>query len=275
MNIEAKTKKILNTVFNITVSLMLAVSGVLFAVSCYLVYISEKKQMFTYESIGRAFDKIDIFVYITIAFVVAGAIIKFVFPKSEEKIKVPRRVKSLCIKLGKRADINGADECDRNKVISERKLRRALRISGVVIGVLEALLPLIYLLNPNTFPANNGEYNSEILHGMLLYLCMLAPLAIYGTVYYILTRRSYVREADILKKLPKKNLKECAETAPDGKISKFLKFCKDNEKPLILGARLAFLGCAFVFIVLGILNGGMRDVLIKAVNICAECIGLG
>jgi hypothetical protein len=30
-----------------------------------------------------------------------------------------------------------------------------------------------------------------------------------------------------------------------------------------------------VFVVLGILNGGMADVLGKAIRICTECIGLG
>lgn len=37
--------------------------------------------------------------------------------------------------------------------------------------------------------------------------------------------------------------------------------------------------CAFILsallIVLGIMNGGLRDVFVKAVNICTECIGLG
>ena len=32
---------------------------------------------------------------------------------------------------------------------------------------------------------------------------------------------------------------------------------------------------AVALIVAGILNGGMRDVLYKAKNICTECIGLG
>jgi hypothetical protein len=30
-----------------------------------------------------------------------------------------------------------------------------------------------------------------------------------------------------------------------------------------------------LFIVLGIVNGGMADVLNKAIKICTECIGLG
>ncbi len=32
---------------------------------------------------------------------------------------------------------------------------------------------------------------------------------------------------------------------------------------------------AVVFIILGVLNGGATDVLVKAINICTECIGLG
>ena len=32
---------------------------------------------------------------------------------------------------------------------------------------------------------------------------------------------------------------------------------------------------AVVLIAAGVMNGGLRDVLIKAINICTECIGLG
>lgn len=39
--------------------------------------------------------------------------------------------------------------------------------------------------------------------------------------------------------------------------------------------RLVLLGVAVALIVLGIENGGMFDVLVKAINICTECIGLG
>ena len=38
---------------------------------------------------------------------------------------------------------------------------------------------------------------------------------------------------------------------------------------------LVILAAAAVLITLGILNGGLRDVLFKAVSICTECIGLG
>ena len=32
---------------------------------------------------------------------------------------------------------------------------------------------------------------------------------------------------------------------------------------------------AFVLIIVGVCNGGMKDVLLKGINICTQCIGLG
>lgn len=37
----------------------------------------------------------------------------------------------------------------------------------------------------------------------------------------------------------------------------------------------ALFGLAVLLVVLGVLNGGMGDVLTKAAKICSECIGLG
>ncbi|MCH5154939.1 MAG: hypothetical protein J1F71_06985 [Clostridiales bacterium] len=48
-----------------------------------------------------------------------------------------------------------------------------------------------------------------------------------------------------------------------------------NKPTFIWAVRGALFAIAVVFIVLGIVNGGAKDVLIKAINICTECIGLG
>ena len=47
-----------------------------------------------------------------------------------------------------------------------------------------------------------------------------------------------------------------------------------NNRP----RRMFWLGgiaAALALVILGVLNGGLRDVLVKAANICTECIGLG
>lgn len=46
-----------------------------------------------------------------------------------------------------------------------------------------------------------------------------------------------------------------------------------NKKILIL--RVVILIIAISMIIVGILNGSARDVLYKAITICAECVGLG
>ena len=48
-----------------------------------------------------------------------------------------------------------------------------------------------------------------------------------------------------------------------------------EDRRTVLAIRLSVLTLSAVFIVLGVYNGGMRDVLEKAIKICTECIGLG
>lgn len=40
-------------------------------------------------------------------------------------------------------------------------------------------------------------------------------------------------------------------------------------------ARVALYALAAALVVTGVMNGGLKDVLVKAINICTECIGLG
>ena len=54
------------------------------------------------------------------------------------------------------------------------------------------------------------------------------------------------------------------------KVSAFF----DDARTLLV-LRIAVFAVAVVFLGLGIYNGGAHSVLIKAINICSECIGLG
>ncbi len=48
-----------------------------------------------------------------------------------------------------------------------------------------------------------------------------------------------------------------------------------ENKKISLCLRVALLTAAVLLIIAGILNGSALDVLVKAINICTECIGLG
>ena len=47
------------------------------------------------------------------------------------------------------------------------------------------------------------------------------------------------------------------------------------RKPIHMAIAAVVCTISVVYLMVGIFNGGARDVFIKAVNICTECIGLG
>jgi len=48
-----------------------------------------------------------------------------------------------------------------------------------------------------------------------------------------------------------------------------------QEERRVRTVRIVLLTLAAALIIAGILNGGIRDVLVKAINLCTECVGLG
>jgi hypothetical protein len=64
----------------------------------------------------------------------------------------------------------------------------------------------------------------------------------------------------------------CSRTCPIKQASAF--FAK-HKKVAITVVRCTVLAIGVLFVLLGILNGGMNDVVQKAIKICTECIGLG
>ena len=275
VKLNDKTKDRVRLGYSIALSAILVVLGILFISSCYSIYKSGASP-FTRESIGRAFSKIAIPTYLTIVAVIGGFVIHLAMPKDEPKL-VGLRTPSVVLKtLSAKVNTEELDGELKVNILKERKLRKILTLAFAVLLVLEATVPLFYLLNPANFPGVSGEYNAEILHGMLVYLAFLSPAIVYSVVYTVLFDLSCKREIELskaaIKVLPKGTLAEEDSTCP---LCRAVGYLKKNEKPIILGVRIALVGCALLFIVLGVRNGGMTDVLNKAIKICTECIGFG
>ena len=276
MNLTEKGRERLRLIWGILTSCLLVLSGILFISACYSIYKSGYSP-FTRESIAEAFSEIAVFVYITLFAVVGGFVIAICFPKKEKKLSGKRTNSIVMKKLYSSVNLADLDEDTRLGIEKEEKLRRIMLTVNIVLFVLSGILPLIYLLNPNNFPAETGKYNSEIMRGMLFYLICLSPVFIYEMIYVAIYDRSVLREIAMLRKTrvvtpfeASKNDAKCG-----GVLSKTRDFFTENSKPIVLGMRIAFVGCAIGFIVAGVINGGAADVLQKAIKICTECIGLG
>ena len=275
MNISDKNKKRIRLGISILISCMLVVIGILFITSCYSIYKSGHSP-FTRESISEAFSKIAVWVYITISLVIIGAATYIVLPDEEKKLKGERSPEIMVKRLADKVDVSSIDTEIASRIQKERGLRCVLGYIRCALLAISAIIPLFYLLNPANFPAVSGEYNAEILHGMLVYLAFLSPMIAYEVAYVIACDLSYGRELELLKKA----MALCgkAQEIPEQTSCFAVKahnFVKENAMQITLGIRIALVGCAVVFIVIGSLNGGMADVLNKAIKICTECIGLG
>ena len=135
--------------------------------------------------------------------------------------------------------------------------RNTLRIAfGILISIL--LMPaLVYLLDNSHFTDWNLE---DVLADMLFHTLPWFIFAlIAATIGSHLMRNSIQREIKVVSEASKPEHLPSRDTSVK------------QRSPL----RYALFLMALLFIVHGILNGGLYDVLVKAINICTECIGLG
>ncbi len=139
----------------------------------------------------------------------------------------------------------------------EEAFRRSLWIAAALLMTLCAVPCCIYLFNGSHFTSWDLEM---VMGDMLLHVApwVMAAFIIAIAAAYV-SGRSVQRELDALKGAPMGK----AEASAEKKTSR------------INAVRIALYAAAVLFIVLGVMNGGLRDVLVKAINICTECIGLG
>ncbi len=277
MKLNNDIRKRIHLAAGIVISLLLAATGILLCTSCYSIYRSASVQMYTYERIGEAFSKIAPMVYLTLLAILGGIVLSLVLPCEKKKPRASRSIRATYEGLAERVQVSTASEPLRKQIEHERKLRRILGAVSIVLFVLEATLPLIYLLDPDNFLGTTShECTQEVLRCMLVYTACLLPLFLYEWVSLVLIERSLTRETAYLKAAIKENGVSTSEIGKKtNTFSKIKHFFSAHDKTVVLCVRIAVIAAALVLIVAGIANGGMLDVLKKAAEICAECIGLG
>lgn len=275
MKLNEKTKNTIHLIYGIAVSAMLVTVGILFICSCYSIYRSGTSP-FTRESIGAAFSRIAVPTYIAISLVIIGLAIGIVIPKDEPKLKGGRTPRLLCENFARKVDISKCEDGVKAEIEKARQRREIIKKLRLALLIISAIVPLFFLLNPARFSAESGKYNAEILHGTVLYILFLLPSAAFEVFWVIYSDKSYKREYDTLRTLAKSiGIQKPEDKKDGGFLFCVRKYITDNKAPILLGVRIALVGVALVFIAVGVLNGGMADVLNKAIKICTECIGLG
>lgn len=139
----------------------------------------------------------------------------------------------------------------------EERSRRVIWLASCLIMTVCGAVCIAYLANQNHFTSWDLE---AVVGDMLLHIApwMMVAFAV-AYLALILHAKSCNKECAILKS-------SSVSKAPIIPVQK-------GRRSLLI--RPALYIVAIVFIVLGVMNGGLKDVLVKAINICTECIGLG
>ena len=283
-----QTKGRIHLVYGILLSVLILTAGVCFALSCVSIYRSGDPP-FTRESIAAHFDRFAPLVYVTLGGIVGGIILAWVLPRRDLVIPeaeddpldviveryhrgLYRPVKdpaTVLKRLLARIDEEELSHACRASLAKERRVRRIVGISAAALSAGAMVPAFVWCCNVDHFSIN---WLSEDIKTAALFVLPCAVVALW-----ILVGSTLLRQASILRETA---LVKAAMTERKGKTAPVQRDAAEKKNllsnPRVLwGVRAAILAVGILFVVLGIFNGGMADVLGKAIRICTECIGLG
>ncbi len=275
-NVNEKTRKTVRLAVGSTIGVMTVIFGALCLWQVLEAYFTGKssggKFIFAQSDMFARFSRVSPAFWLWIILIAAGFVIWEVFPVSPKKTayKDPRYALA---RLKKRIPATVGEELNDNLayIKREQKLLNILWICCAALGFAGFVYTVVYLAIPSNFP------KEDVTHEMLNMVKNVFPwvtltfITACGITFY--EGKSAKRQLERARKLAAGN----PLNAPaHGRLYAIL----HSEKTLFW-FRIGF-GClAVTFIILGsalfdeVGLNNMKHILIKAANICSECIGLG
>lgn len=262
-----KTIKVTRRILGVVLSVTSVVCALALMIACVCISL-EGEHPFTPQSVKEAWNVTAIFVCLFLASAIAAGLWHVLFPTPSVKQRGLVFPELGLAKVKARLARKQYPDELLLPLFKQEKYVGSLRISAVVICLLCTIYSLCYLHNPDRFTSVGEQLNEQVLAAVIPVLCAAALALIYCLTVRILTDISCERAAVYAKSI----MLLPAPSAPKRPMGKQK---KELPKYAMIVARTALLITAVILIVFGIFNGGMQDVLQKAIKICTECIGLG
>lgn len=155
------------------------------------------------------------------------------------------------------------------EMMNERMLQDKLKKGGWFVFFVCMIPVVIYMINPAHFDQSSSEGLEHVIGSMVLHIL---PWLVIGFGFLISSAiqqgRCMEREYDAasirIREEKEARITDVTEKKP-GQIT-------ENRLNRI---RCVIFVLAVIFIIAGIANGNMHAVMVKAINICTECVGLG
>ncbi len=244
-------------------SVACAVIGICLIAACVDIYMSGNKP-FSPQAVAQRFDVIDVPVYVCLAVVAVCALVFFalslLFPAEKEKTKTERYSGAYIKSLYAKADLTSCDLGLAYVVKTQRKKRFVLSAVLCALLVVDAVVFCVFAFNSDNY--QRDDVNSSVIKLSLAGLICFLPATALAIVREYLLKGIRKTEGDALKRI-----------ISDGNTKTLA--ANPFRQKLPLYVKLACIILAVAFIAYGFLAGGSDAVLVKAVNLCMECVGLG
>ncbi len=259
MNNKLQTR--LRTVWSWLTAGLTVATGICLMVGCVTIYRSGERP-FSPESIGAQFHNIAWLVWLTVGAVAVGIALQLL-PGEKKRVKAIREEKDILDGLKAKAGTVTDEAMAQQITKAQRSIRAARVLLGSVLGVAVSRLVLFFL---EPFRFSIEHLNRDMLQFAALFGINCCIVLICMVICAYVTRKSLLQQIGLYKTAIAEGKCDGVSPAPSA---------KKNTSAAVTIARVAVAAAAVIFIVLGVMNEGILDVLGKAIAICTECIGLG
>ncbi len=260
----------------IALSVLTGVVALLFILQATDIYFSGvnagDSDIYSRELVGERLMRLLAPILLWLVGIVACFVLSVFVPYEKKTKKRKTDYTSVCRRMKKRLPAGDSEEflAEKKKLKDFSIERIAVWEAASIFALASVILSIVYLASPGNFPGD--DLNAEVLRLVKsVFPGILSSLALFVfAVFY----ECYIakRESECLKRLLILGKGAPMSESPYVKYEKTVQKAKPIAT-LVLRVAVAALGVTFL--ILGVLNEGDRDVLLKAINICTECIGLG
>ena len=257
------TKSKYGKILSYATAVLTVLCGIALIVCAVHLFFTGGDKPYTREKVENYLSYLTIPAVITILLIISGKVIDFLEQKGAKE-KAKRTEYEMISGYAKRFDIDKVDEELKRAITEEQNFRLAINSVFHLLSLLFVCCAVIYIAFFAEFTVSN--LNKDVLSAFAVTLPLVA-LGVGAQIPRVYLCESSARtEKELWLRVVKSGQKPM--DLPNADISA-------NETKRLLIIRLAVAALAVILIVLGIFNGGMADVLAKAIKICTECIGLG
>lgn len=283
---QENKKRLLKSIYAVCFSVLTVVVGLLFIVQVWSIFRSAERGAFTPARISEHFNQIAVPVVFWVLALFVNIVLGYAYPDPKERVKPYFECKDKIRRLQKRLPKSAEGRrLERTDVLS-----LAAGIVAATFAVIAVIVSLVYLLDKSYSPVLSESVfvghdgMTDRLLRVLLWcgggMILLVAAVIFDEYLAKKKEEKIKREISLNAASKKKGGESAVETgtteqegAKACKIAKLKKWLGSQKVVWYIRAAVGVVGIAFV--INGISNGGMADVLKKAINICTQCIGLG